>query len=507
MQKKISIIGAGTAGLAAGVRLQHLGYDVTIFEKNEKVGGRMYQFEIDGFKFDVGPTIVMMKELYEEVFEFTGVSIYNYLDMVRIEPMLKLIFKDGMKLDASSDLVKMTADHEAFSEEDAAGYLKYLSNIYKRYLVAKNHFLNRSFRKPLDFYNPKSLYQGLKLRTLNNAYDEISKYVKSEKLRQALAFQTLYIGVSPFSGPSIYTIIPMIELLYGVYYIKGGMYEMAKAMEKRFYELGGKIHFNANVNEILIGNNNNAYGVKVNNFDHLSDIVLSNADFPYAMDNLIKNNKHKKKYTPKKVDKMEYSTSSFMLYLGMDKKYDLNLHNIYFTEDFRKNINDIFEDINPKDPSFYVYSPSQIDDSMAPDGNEVLYVLVPVPNLHHSKNTWDEDAINNYSNKILDLMSKYSEFSDIKEHIKVKKIFTPKDFEQMFNLKHGATFGLRPTLKQSNYFRPQTKSKYVNNLYFAGSSNHPGAGVPIVLQSAKIATDDIIKDDKNYEFKERLRKV
>lgn len=270
---------------------------------------------------------------------------------------------------------------------------------------------------------------------------------------------------------------------------------MAKAMEKRFIEMGGTIKLNQEVSEIVI-KDKIAQGVMSNGEFISADIVLSNVDFPYAMDNLIKDNKNKKKYTPNKVDKMEYSSSSFMIYLGMKKKYPKALHNIYFTSDFKGNVDDLFMDNIPKDPSFYVYSPSQIDETVAPEGKEVLYILVPVPNKHHSKNVWNEENSQKYADYILDLVSKKEGFEDILDNVEVKKIFTPSDFESKFNLKHGATFGLKPTLLQSNYFRPQTKSRYVKNLYFAGSSNHPGAGVPIVLTSAKLAVNDILKDNK-----------
>lgn len=493
--KKVVIIGAGTAGLAAGVRLAAKGFKVEIYEKNDKIGGRMNQIEQDGFKFDVGPTIIMMRELYEDVFKASGVDPLDYLDFSRIEPMFETIFSDGTSINATSDLVSLTRDNESISEKDALGYMKYLADVYQRYLVAKNHFIDRSFRKPSDFYNIKTLYQGLKLKTFSNAYDSIGKFVDNEKLKQSLAFQTLYIGVSPYTGPSIYTIIPMIELLYGVFYLKGGMYAMAKAMEKRLLELGGTIHLNADVSKIII-KDKHVTSIIVNDKEVEGDIFVSNADFPYAMDNLISENKYKKKYTPKKIDKMEYASSSFILYLGMKKKYPKKVHTIYFTSDFKRNINDLFEDIVPKDPSYYVYSPTQIDQTLAPDGKEILYILVPVPSLHHSKNTWDSDDVKKYSDYVLDLVSKQKGLEDIKENIETMKVYSPKDFEREFNLKHGATFGLKPTLKQSNYYRPQNKSRYVNNLYFAGSSNHPGAGVPIVLNSAKLAVNEILRDEK-----------
>ncbi len=491
--KKVIIIGAGTAGLAAAIRLQTLGYQVDIYEKNEQVGGRMNQIQDRGFLFDVGPTIVMMPQIYKEVFEFSKANPDDYIQMQLLDPMYQIHYPDQTSLSLSTDLTKLIKQLESISEQDAQGYLAYLADVYKRYLVAKDHFIQKTFRSPFDFYNPKSLYQAFKLRTLNSAYSSISKFVKHEKLRQALSFQTLYIGISPFVGPSIYTIIPMIELLYGVWYIKGGMYQMAKAMEKRFLELGGIIYFNQEVNEIVI-ENKKAVGILANQTFVPTDIVLSNADFPWSMNNLVKDRKSKGKYTEKKIHRMEYSSSSFLIYLGLNKKYDLPVHQIRFANDFLKNINDLFIFTVPQDPSFYLYSPSQVDASVAPSGKEIMYVLVPVPSLHQGQIVWDDHLKMSYRHQIIKTIEKIKGLEDISQHIEVEHIYTPEDFKSKFNLQYGATFGLKPTLLQSNYFRPQHKSKTVSNLYFVGSSNHPGAGVPIVLTSAKLAVSEIEKD-------------
>ena len=491
--KKIIIVGAGTSGLASGIRLLKMGYDVTIYEKNQKVGGRMYQIESEGFKFDVGPTIVMMPEYYRELFEFSGVNPDDYLDMQLLNPMYDIHFPDQTKLTISTDLTQLVKQLETIDENDAQGYLAYLADVYKRYLIAKKHFLGRSFNKPSEFFTPKLMYQALRLRTLDSAYGSISKFVKNEKLRQALSFQTLYIGVSPYTGPSIYTIIPMIELLYGVWYIKGGMYQMALSMERRFKEMGGKIHLNETVTEILV-EDKKAVGIVSNGKQIFGDAVLANADFPWVMKNLIKKEKDKGQYNNKKIDNMLYSASSLVIYLGLDKKYKTGVHTLKFANDFAKNIKDLFEFNVPEDPSFYLYSPTQVDDSLAPKGKEIIYVLVPVPSMHKGDVTWDDNYKTAYVDKIIDMVSEVKGFEDIKSHIQVKMSYTPEDFKQQFNLQFGATFGLRPVLTQSVYFRPQAKSKVVKNLYFVGSSNHPGAGIPIVLMSADIVTKEIKKD-------------
>jgi phytoene desaturase len=493
--KSIAIIGAGTAGLSAALRLQALGYQVSVFDKNPQVGGRIYQLREHGFQFDVGPTIVMMPDIFREVFTVTGAKAEDYISLTALDPLYQLHYHDGQTITMSSNLNKLIATLEQFSKEDAQGYLAYLANIYKRYNIARSGFIDRSFDSLKDILSIKNIINTLRLKTLQSAYQSISKYVKHEKLRQALSFQTLYIGVSPFVGPSIYTIIPMIELLYGIWYIKGGMYAFAKAMEKRFIEIGGKVLLNASVESIII-EDKVAKGIIVDGQTLVFDKVLCNADFPYAMEHLIKQEKHRRPYTKKKIARMEYSSSSFVIYLGLNKKYPTTVHQIRYAKNFKQNIDDLFIPRIPDDPSFYLYSPTQIDSSLSPEGHEIIYMLVPVPNLEDPTLTWDDTMTKNFKDKMLKRLSMIAGFEDIFNHIVFEKVFTPKTFQSEFNLHHGATFGFKPILLQSNFFRPQTRALKVKNLYFAGTSTHPGAGIPIVMKAAKIAVDAIVKDDQ-----------
>lgn len=494
--KKIIVVGAGVSGLAAAVRLQKLGYDVTLYEKEGQPGGKMNQIKENGFTFDVGPTIVMMPEIYREVFEFAGVDPNDYIPMEKVDPMLQLYFAQDEPLTFSNDLVELTKTLEAISEEDAQGYFAFLADIYKRYVIAKESFITKSFRTWRDFYNPKSLWAGLKLRTFSDAYSSISKFVKDDRLRKSLAFQTLYIGVSPYQGPSLYTIIPMIELMYGVYFIKGGMYTLATGMARLSQELGGTIHYNTPIDELLI-ENKQTKGVRVNGETITADAVICAADFPYAMESLIPDESKRGKYTNQKIASMDYSCSCFLLYLGLDKKYeDSALHSIYFANDFKRNVDDLFEAGKlPEDPSFYLYRPTLKDASLAPDGQEGLYVLVPVPELSKF-DQWTDETIQSYRQQIIGLLKEKTIFTDIDEHIVYEKMYTPDTFNDRFNAYNGATFGLKPTLAQSNYYRPHNKFDYAEGLYFCGSSTHPGAGVPIVMQSAKLAVEELLKDDR-----------
>ena len=503
MTKKIIVIGAGVAGLASAIRLQHAGYQVELFEKEALPGGKMHRIEKDGFTFDLGPTIVMMPELYREVFELCGRDPDDYIPMHKLEPMFQVYFKDEMDhpYKGSSDLTEMMKTLESINPDDAQGFLNYLQEIYKRFLIAKDHFIQRPFRHFKDFYNPFMIKQALKLKTFDSADRFIGKYIKDERIKNMLSFQTLYIGISPYNGPSLYSIIPMIEFLYGVWFIKGGMYTMASAMERLFYELGGKIHYNASVEKIAV-ESGHANGIYVNGRKEEADYVVCNADFPYAMKHLVQDKQAKGKYTDAKVDAMKYSCSCFLLYLGTSRKYEEveGVHNFVFKSDLKKNIDDIFTGEKLRNGAFYVHIPTKVDPSMAPEGKEGMYVLLPVSELSTAKYEWNDETIQYYRDYLIGEMKKIKGFENIEQEIISESYITPVDFKERFNAYHGATFGLQPTLLQSNHMRPQSKANHCENLYFTGSSTHPGAGVPIVLLSAKIAAQELILDDKGTVF-------
>jgi len=496
MSKSVIVIGAGIGGLAAAVRLQKLGYAVTIYEQADQPGGKMNQITGQGFTFDVGPTIVMMRAIYEEIFEFCDVDPHDYLPFQRVEPIMQLIFGDQSTMQLSSDLPTLIAELERFAPEDTSGMLAFLADIYQRYTIAKPNFLDRSFRTWRDFYNLPSLYAGLQLKTFNNAYRSISKFIKNENLRNSLAFQTLYIGISPYQGPSLYNIIPMIELFYGVDFLPGGMYTVVTSLVRLFEELGGTLHLNTPVTAINIDQRVTT-GVQVADKSIPSDYVLCDADFPTAMTTLIKDEKQRGKYTNHKIANLDYSCSCLVFYLGLDKKYPTKaLHTIHFAKDFQQNVADLFVHGRlPTDPSYYVYVPSQMDPSLAPPDCEAVYLLVPVPELSKF-NDWSPEVIAAYRQQLLADLSQTEPFTDIEDHVIFEQQFTPQDFKTKFGAYNGATFGLRPTLKQSNYYRPHNKFPYADHLYFCGSSTHPGAGVPIVMQSAKLAVKELLTDDQ-----------
>lgn len=501
--KKVTVIGAGVAGLASAIRLQHAGYQVNLYEKESTPGGKMNQIEMDGYRFDLGPTIVMMPEMYREVFELCGRDPDDYIPMEKLDPMYQVYFsKDPSNpINVSSNLIEWTKTLESFSKEDATGFYNYLSDIYKGYNVAMDSIIQRPFRKQSDFYNLSMLKKGMTMKAGGSAHQFMGNYIKNPRLKQIISFQTLYIGISPIKSPSFYTMIPMIQFLYGIWFIKGGMYTMATSMEKLFLELGGTVHYNTPIDEVLI-ENKQAIGVRTNQETIKSDYVLCNADFPYAMKHLVQNKHAKGKYTDRKIDKMKYTCSCMVMYLGMDRKYDdiEHIHNFIFDEDLEKNMHDIFAGNKLKQASFYMYIASKLDPTLAPEGKDGLYIMMPVSNVATAHYEWNDETVAEYRTYILNTLKSIKGFENIENEIVSERCFTPLDLESKFNAYNGAAFGLLPNMLQSSHLRPQSKAKNCSNLYFTGSSTHPGAGVPIVLMSAKIAVQELIHDDQGILF-------
>jgi phytoene desaturase len=502
MDRKVLVVGAGVGGLSAAIRLQKAGYDVEIFEQEGMPGGKMHQIKTEGYTFDVGPTLVMMPSIYREVFELAGRDPDDYIPMTKLEPMYEVYFKGepDRHYILNSDLTDLMKLAEAKGPVNARGFLNYLSAIYERYQVALDHFITRPFRKRSEVYNPFMLRQTLKLKTFDSADHMMASFMPDKDLQQMLSFQTLYIGVSPKKGPSLYNIIPMIELLYGVWFIKGGMHTMAAQMARLFEELGGVIHYNAKVDKILIAGKK-VKGLSVGGREMNAPYVVCNADFPYAMTTLIDDPRVRGRYTPEKIKKMDYSCSCLVFYWGVEGVFpELADHTFVISTDLDDNLNSIFDGRKIGDPSIYLHIPSKADPDMAPEGKSGFYVLIPVSELATAQYDWNEETVDYYRQKAVETLTRLPGLSDIRSKVTVERVFTPKDFESHFSAYRGATFGLQPTLRQSNHWRPQAKSMQCEGLYFTGSSTHPGAGVPIVLQSGKICAEELRRDEPEDDF-------
>jgi phytoene desaturase len=496
MKKSVLIIGSGIGGLSTAVRLLSKGYDVKVYEKEKTIGGKTNQLVHHPFTFDLTASILMNREIYEEVFHDANLDCKNYIEFIKVDPIYRSFYPDGTLYDFTRDLVSLIKTLESISIEDAIGYMKFISEVYERYTIANEHFLQQSFENPFDFFKPSSLINALKTKAFSTSHQFISEYIKDEKLQKFLCYQSLYVGISPYEGPSIYTLVPVISQLYGLWHLKGGMYSYVKALEKAIYQLGGVIEKNYDVNEIIISGDK-AIGLKAKEKEAVfADIIISNADFPYTMDTLLKNDIHKGKYTPSKLNDLKYTCSTFIIYLGLKKKYpQLSVHNLYLNVDFKKNVDSAFTGQLPINPSFYIYCPTKVDDSMIASDGECISIVVRVPNLFFRNITWNEDTVRFMRNKTISALKNIPGLGDIENNIIYENYLTPQNLKDNFNSFGGTAFGLSPTLTQTNYFRPHLKSDHVKNLYFVGSSVHPGPGVSIVLLSSKLVVQEILKTD------------
>lgn len=492
--KTAAIIGSGFGGLAAGIRLQARGIQTTIFEKNEKVGGHAYQIKKDGYTFDMGPSLITAPDIIEKIFHAAGRRMEDYLDLIYLDPFYRIYFHDGSKIDYTADAERMKAQLAEFNPKDAKNYDRFMKLVRQLYDAV---IVDGLGSRPFDLSTlVQFLPKALRLNALLPAYHVVSRYFKDPRSRFTFSFHPLFIGGSPFRSPAVYLMIPYLEKAGGVWFTKGGMYSLVEAFEKLFLEIGGEIKTDSEVSEILV-KNGRASGVIANGESRDFDIVVSNAHFAHTYTDLIKA-EHRKKWSDRKVKKLAYGMSTFLIYLGVKKQYPQLLHHtLILSERYKALVKDIFDNkILPEDFSMYLHVPSRSDAEMAPPGCESMYVLIPVPNLQGNIN-WKEMA-QPYADKILRFLEEEFGLEGLRENIEVLELFTPEDFKEQRNNYLGSAWGVEPKLIQTASFRPGNRSEDVKGLYLVGASTHPGAGVPGVLLTAE-ATEKAIVDDLNLK--------
>jgi len=493
MAHKVVIVGAGIGGLAASIRLRAAGFDVTVLEKNDTVGGRCNVLLDRGFHFDVGPSLLLMTDVYRELFAVAGEDFDEHVKLIRMEPNYRVNFDDGSSLEMSSDLPRMIEGLEKIEAGSGQQYLRFLYDASLKYRIGRSEFVEKNFNKPTDFFNLHNLALLGKLGALKTLYGHVSQYFKDDRLRQAFSMQTMYLGISPFNAPAVYTLLAYTELAEdGLYFPVGGTYALPLAMAKVALKIGVEIETGVSVTKIVV-EDGKTRGVQLEDKGFYSaDIVVSNADLPYTYTDLLA--ERPAKYSEERWKKDRFTCSAFNMYLGTDKLFpQLRHHNFFLGPDYQKNFEMIFDKkLVPENPSFYVNSVTKTDPTLAPEGCDNLFVLVPIPHLSPST-SWDDEHVAKFKEKIYDLLEARG-LVGLREHVVVEHIYTPNDWKDRFNLKYGAAFGLSHGLTQVGYFRPPNRSKEVSGLYFVGASTAPGTGVPLVCIGAKLVTEQIIRD-------------
>ena len=479
----VIIVGTGPGGLASALLLAHSGVKVTMVEKAEAVGGRTRIIEKDGFKFDRGPTFFHYPEVIEEIFQAIGMDAHKELGLIPLDPSYRLEFGKGGHIDATSNLELMTERiRELSGDKNAKGFEKYVKENRKK-LDRSKACLQTPWKGPSDLLTKRAMRVATILKPWSSVARDLARLFDDERVRLAMSFQTKYLGMSPFQAPSLFTILAFLEYEHGIFHAKGGLGSITAKMAEIAEGMGVEIRLNSEVKEVIL-DGKTALGVRLENEDLLADKVIMNADFAHAMTTMVPDSK-RKRWSNKKLNKKGYSCSTFMLYLGMDKKYDQPHHQIYASSNYEKNLEEITKNVvSWEDPSLYVQNACVTDSTLAPEGCSTLYVLVPVSNQHESI-VWD-DIKDKYREKILDQMEKLG-FDDVREHIISESIVTPDDWASS-DIYRGAVFNLAHSLNQMLWKRPQNKFEELENVYLVGGGTHPGSGLPTIFESARISS-------------------
>tara|TARA_X000001036_G_scaffold436924_1_gene481049 strand:+ start:247 stop:1932 length:1686 start_codon:yes stop_codon:yes gene_type:complete len=481
----VAIIGAGPGGLASALLLAKSGVDVTVFERSSAVGGRNKVFERDGFKFDLGPTFFHYPEVIEDIFKAIGMDAHEELRLHRLEMNYRLIFGQGGQLDCTSDLDEMTERIRGLSgDSNANAFRRYVDD--NRLKLAKSKAcLQEPWYGPTDLLSKRAMRVAGVLRPQRSVAGDLMKLFDDDRLMLAMSFQTKYLGMSPFNCPSLFTMLAFLEYEYGIFHPIGGLGSVSERMASIAKDLGVTFKMNEAVESVIM-DGKTIKGVRTANGEFMADKVVMNADFANGMTQLFPD-KVRKKWSNKKIDKKKYSCSTFMLYLGIDKTYEeLPHHQIYASSNYEKNLEDIEKNhkLTWDDPSIYVQNACVVDPSLAPEGCSTVYALVPVSHIHENID-WDKEK-DAYRDRIIEQIETKLGFEGLRDHIVTEMVITPEDWGD--HCYRGAVFNLAHGLDQMLWRRPKNQFDEINNLYLVGGGTHPGSGLPVIYESARISS-------------------
>jgi phytoene desaturase len=481
--KRVVIVGAGPGGLTAGMILANRGFDVTIVEKQDRVGGRNGELKVGDYSFDTGPTFLHQKFTLDEVFREAGRKSEDYLDFVLLDPMTRLTW-DGVSLETTCDIERMaTQIGESFPGDDE-GYRRFMAD-HEVKMRAIYPCLQRPYHELKSFLSTTLMKALPYVATGKSVVDVLDQYFKDDRLKLAFTFQAKYLGMSPWRCPALFSILSYTEYKFGIYHVQGGLCKISDAMAKVFLEHGGKLRLGTGVKEVIF-NGSDVKGVKLDDGEVLEcDDAIMNADYAHAVTSLMNGRSQPKG----DLEKKKFSCSTFMLYLGLDTIYrDEPHHHIIFADDYRQNVDDIRGERHVSDDmSVYVRNSSITDPSVAPAGKSGLYILVPTINCRNGYD-WDRHK-QEYRDKILDRIEQKTGMKDLRSHIVEERILTPDDWRDGLDIFMGATFNLAHTLDQMLYLRPHNRMQGYDNLYLVGGGTHPGSGLPTIYESGRLSSN------------------
>lgn len=480
--RSVVVIGSGFGGLATAIRLQARGYAVTLVEARDQLGGRAGVYRQDGFTFDAGPTIITAPFLVDEVFAAAGERTADHVTLVPCQPFYRIEFHDGRHFEYDADIEATARQVAAFSPGDVGGYRRMIADAEAIFQKGFVELSDQPFLRVTDMLRVAP--DLVRLRSYETVYQFVSRHIKDEFLRRVFSFHPLLVGGNPFHTTSIYALIHHLERHWGVHYVMGGTGALVEAFGRVLCRQGGKICLNSPVRRILV-EEGVARGVETEDGRRfLADAVVSNADVANTY-RLLVDPQWRRRNTDRRLESMRYSMSLFVYYFGTSRTYpNIRHHTILLGERYQALLDDIFTHRQLADDfSVYLHRPSATDPQMAPPGHDCFYALVPVPH-QGSGIDWTREA-EPFRRKLVTMLERY--LPGLSDCLVTERLLTPLDFETTLRSFRGAGFSFEPVLTQSAWFRPHNVSEDVPNLFFAGAGTHPGAGVPGVLCSAKIA--------------------
>jgi phytoene desaturase len=489
MNRQVLIIGAGPGGLASAILLAAAGLRVKILERLPIVGGRTSSIEADGFKFDLGPTFFLYPRVLEEIFAAAGTSLRDELEMIRLDPQYRIQFGAGGKLDCTQNIAAMERQIAALSPADAPGFRRFLSENRTK-LKLMEPCLENPFLGWQDLLQMRLLKMLPIFRPHQSLDSYLKRFFKDDRTRLAFCFQSKYLGMSPFRCPSLFSILSFLEYEYGVFHPVGGCSAVTAAMARVAERLGVEICLNEPVEEILFAGRR-TQGVRTASGIHRADAVVVNADFARAMEKLVPD-RLRRRWTDVKLRRKKYSCSTFMMYVGVEGRFDLPHHTIHIAENYAQNLDEIEnKHVLSNEPSFYVQNACVTDPTLAPHGHSTLYVLAPVTHQHPNVD-WSRER-SRYRNLLLNQIKKAGYDFD-PGRIRYERVITPADWDTRYEIYRGATFNLAHTLDQMLHLRPHNRFEDLDGVYLVGGGTHPGSGLPVIFESARISTRLLLND-------------
>ncbi|MCK9279796.1 MAG: phytoene desaturase family protein [Melioribacteraceae bacterium] len=493
MAKKGAIIGSGLGGLSAAIRSAHSGFKVDVFEENSNAGGKANQFLVDGFRFDLGPSLLTMPFVIQNLFDDVDEKLEDYLTLRKLDVICKYYYSDGTIINVYPDPEKTATEIAKKTYDKKLSVTKYLKYCKKIYDLTSELFLFKDFSDPKTFLNFKALKTLLQINKIDpfrSMHQANSSFFHDPKTIQLFDRYATYNGSNPYKAPATLNIIQHVEIGLGGFVPEGGIYSISKALHNLAIKKGVNIHFNSKV-EKIISEKNSVNGIRVNGNDLEYDFVVSNADVNKTYKELLEDKKLK---SAVKYSKLTPSTSALVFYWGMKvDDSDLEIHNILFSENYKKEFSQLFEEKRcPDDPTIYIYISSKYNNEDAPEGYENWYVMINAPYIEEQN--WEEEiafAKKNILDKIKSILG-----IDLSNKIVTEKIVSPVDIERLTGSDKGSLYGISSNSRNAAFLRQANKSKELNHLYFCGGSAHPGGGIPLVLLSGKIAAESIIKTEK-----------